>query len=118
MSLTAVVEIHSAFIYFFPFSCVFYRRGTVMKTKSSEDDGVLTSAVKPKLKSSWGKNEKENCSKNRCLILRSCQKENGYRMAKKWTKRARQLPESTAFIAKSKLNKVEKVTKCYTAENR
>ena len=30
-------------------------------------------------------------------------------MAKKRTKRARRLPESTAFIATSKMNKVEKL---------
>ena len=67
-----------------------------------------------------GENEKENRSKSRCLILRTFQKENGHRMAKKCTKRARRLPESTGFIATSKLqpmNKLEKVSKCYPAEN-
>ena len=54
-----------------------------MKMKSAEDDGILTSAGKPILRLSWEEIEKENRSKNRCLILCSFQKEKGHKMAKK-----------------------------------
>ena len=63
------------------------------------------------------KNEKGDRSKKDALYCAVFRRRMAIEWPKKRTKRARQLPKSTAFIATSKMNKVEKVTECNTAEN-
>ena len=60
----------SASIDFFLFSSVVYRRSTVMRAKSTEHEGILTTAAKPILGSPWEEKWKKDRSINRRLKLR------------------------------------------------